>query len=213
MKRLLLFAARLYPFAWRRRYGNEFEALLEDVSPGWREVLDVFAGALTMQIKAVGALPVFGAVTGALAGMVIAMSTPQLFASSATFLLASPTAANRGAAVAKDVEAALQGVVGDSTAMKQATSVHLEGEGATTLVLSYQSADPQEAKRVADSLAAAIAEHGGTTTFKLLEAPSLATNPVSDDRGILAASGGGVGLLAGAIIRLVRARRRTAGTV
>ena len=34
MKTLVRWAARLYPAAWRERYGGELEALLEDVGPG-----------------------------------------------------------------------------------------------------------------------------------------------------------------------------------
>jgi hypothetical protein len=42
--------ARLYPSGWRRRYGDEFDALLEDVRPGWRELLNVLRGAFAMQL-------------------------------------------------------------------------------------------------------------------------------------------------------------------
>ena len=34
MRRWILLAANLYPRAWRVRYGEEFQALLEDVDPG-----------------------------------------------------------------------------------------------------------------------------------------------------------------------------------
>jgi hypothetical protein len=37
---------RLYPGAWRRRYGDEMEALLEDRRPTVRERLDLLRGAL-----------------------------------------------------------------------------------------------------------------------------------------------------------------------
>jgi len=41
MKRLLRLAARAYPAAWRVRYGVEFEALLDEVKPRWRDIVDV----------------------------------------------------------------------------------------------------------------------------------------------------------------------------
>jgi hypothetical protein len=44
--------ARLYPPAWRARYGPEFEALLEDAKLTWSDLLDVFAGALRERIVA-----------------------------------------------------------------------------------------------------------------------------------------------------------------
>lgn len=49
-ERLIRFAGRLYPAPWRRRYRIEFEALLEDASRDWRDVLDVLLGALRMQM-------------------------------------------------------------------------------------------------------------------------------------------------------------------
>ena len=50
MKRLLKLLARLYPSSWHRRYGAEFEALLEDSTPRIRDLYDVFLGALKMQM-------------------------------------------------------------------------------------------------------------------------------------------------------------------
>jgi hypothetical protein len=49
-ERLIRLAGRFYPASWRRRYGIEFEALLEDTSRDWRDVLDVLLGALKMQM-------------------------------------------------------------------------------------------------------------------------------------------------------------------
>ena len=67
------FAAGLYPAAWRARYGEEFEALLEDVGPVWRDVWNVLGGALKMQIvtwsfwKLVPALGMAGAIAAGVA--------------------------------------------------------------------------------------------------------------------------------------------------
>jgi len=51
MKRLALLIARLYPYAWRQRYGQELNALIEDSTPGPAVLLDTLQGALAMQIK------------------------------------------------------------------------------------------------------------------------------------------------------------------
>jgi len=48
MKRLILFIAKMYPRAWRERYGAEFEALLKDTGADGRIVVNVFFGAITM---------------------------------------------------------------------------------------------------------------------------------------------------------------------
>jgi hypothetical protein len=50
MKSIVRFLARLYPASWRARYGAEFDALLEEVAPSPRQGLDVFLGAMSMQI-------------------------------------------------------------------------------------------------------------------------------------------------------------------
>jgi LPS O-antigen subunit length determinant protein (WzzB/FepE family) len=71
MKPLVRLATRLYPSAWRKRYGNEFQALLEDVNPGWRELFDVFGGAIKMQLTTGATYMKLGA-GFALAGLLIA---------------------------------------------------------------------------------------------------------------------------------------------
>ncbi len=44
-------AARLYPAAWRARYGHELDILLEDAGASWTDLLDIVRGALTMQMS------------------------------------------------------------------------------------------------------------------------------------------------------------------
>jgi hypothetical protein len=51
MRRWIRLAAALYPRRWRERYSAEFQALIEDVNPGWREFTDVMLGALKMQMS------------------------------------------------------------------------------------------------------------------------------------------------------------------
>ncbi len=65
----LRWAARLYPAPWRRRYGAEFSALLEESGGGWRAFADVLKGALTMRIRS-GNLWKFVAACGVLGAVV-----------------------------------------------------------------------------------------------------------------------------------------------
>jgi len=73
MKRVIRFVVGLYPARWRRRYGVEFDALLGDIIPRWRDLFDVLKGALEMQIR-IGTLgksvAVFGVACALLAGAV-----------------------------------------------------------------------------------------------------------------------------------------------
>src|ERR1700674_4618752 len=87
---LIRFAGRLYPTSWRSRYGVEFEALLEDTSRDWRDLLDVLLGALKMQMTTWN----FGKITAAfgLAGVLLCgalsfIALPDKFTSDAVLLL------------------------------------------------------------------------------------------------------------------------------
>jgi hypothetical protein len=51
MKRLIRFVAKIYPRAWRNRYGEEFDALLDDTHANGRTALNVLTGAVGMQIQ------------------------------------------------------------------------------------------------------------------------------------------------------------------
>jgi len=50
MKRLLKFFARLYPSDWRKRYGVEYDALLEQGTPRVRDAFDVLRTAVEMHV-------------------------------------------------------------------------------------------------------------------------------------------------------------------
>lgn len=49
--RLARLVLSLYPLAFRRRYGEEMQALLEDCPPGPRGLLDLLWGALTVHLR------------------------------------------------------------------------------------------------------------------------------------------------------------------
>jgi hypothetical protein len=76
----------LYPPAWRARYGVEFQALLDETQPGWRDIVDVLSGGLQMRLRylrpslAVAAL----GIVGAIAAGGIAFVTASRFASTGT---------------------------------------------------------------------------------------------------------------------------------
>lgn len=46
MRTLIRWATRLYPRSWRDRYGPEFDALLGDIHPSWRDLFNVVGLAL-----------------------------------------------------------------------------------------------------------------------------------------------------------------------
>jgi hypothetical protein len=90
MRRAIRCAIRLYPAAWRERYGAEFEALLEEVRPGGRELRDILRGAMRMQMtvwnwrRTAGAF----ALAGAIVAGVIALRTPREYVSTTVMRVA-----------------------------------------------------------------------------------------------------------------------------
>jgi len=78
MKRILELLARLYPPNWRRRYGAEFDALLEDAAPSARDILDLLWGAFKMQITtwSFGRITVAGSLAGVLVAAAISFAVP-----------------------------------------------------------------------------------------------------------------------------------------
>ena len=62
MRNLIRWATKLYPPAWRDRYGVEFDALLNEVGPSWRDLFNVLGGALSVRARSLieGHVPVSG---------------------------------------------------------------------------------------------------------------------------------------------------------
>jgi hypothetical protein len=97
MTRLIRLVARLYPLGWRERYGNEFDALLEDVDADWLDLLNVLKGALAMQIRHFGMIAVTFAALGALVAGIVAHRIPEKYVSSDVVDVYSVVAANDAA--------------------------------------------------------------------------------------------------------------------
>jgi hypothetical protein len=89
MRNLARLLIRLYPASWRERYGEEFEALLEDSSPHWSAVFDLLKGAMKMRFS----LPTFPklalmlSISGLLTGLAISYMLPRIYVSRAELQL------------------------------------------------------------------------------------------------------------------------------
>jgi hypothetical protein len=79
------FLIRLYPATWRARYGEEFEALLEDSSAGWPVTFDLLKGAIQMQfsVPAFPKLALMLSITGLLIGLLVSTLLTPIYVSSA----------------------------------------------------------------------------------------------------------------------------------
>ncbi len=87
-------AARLYPAAWRARYGDELEVLLEDTGARWTDLLDILRGALLMQLSGIGFWKIAAGFTlaGALISGVWSLTVPDRYVSSAVLRIGEPDA-------------------------------------------------------------------------------------------------------------------------
>jgi hypothetical protein len=93
MKRLARHLIRLYPASWRRRYGEEFEALLEDSSPGIQGILDLMKGAIKMRltVPSFPRLALLLSTGGLLTGLGVSfVVTPQYVSTCTLMLIATP---------------------------------------------------------------------------------------------------------------------------
>ena len=219
MKRLLRVAARLYPRAWRDRYGEEFDVLIDDVTPHWRHVLNIVGGALIMQISRVAFVPVAAAVAGSIIGAVVSVAMPPVYASSSWVLVqTSGTAADTGERGQRIMTAI--GAVLEKTAFdKDAISVTLRGEPGSDPVLLEVSGSAGSARAAQQTTEQAmgalieanfLGEHRERTAGVQFRAVQPANLPTTAQRDTTrnSAVGAGLGLLVGGVVALVAHYRR-----
>lgn len=217
MRRLLRLAATLYPAHWRARYGREFEALLEDMDPGWPELLNIVNGGLVMRVKSIGLIPVGLAVAGMLVGTMVSLRIPDLYRSSATVTLKASDPQGVRAMLGKTFGPGSHPNKGMETAAWIRVAVDERGapqkDGATRLVIASADEDAARAQRVARQLVDLVAKTAAAQTasnapvrFEAISAPTLPTLLSGPSRTALAASGGAAGLLLGAVVSWFRRR-------
>jgi uncharacterized protein involved in exopolysaccharide biosynthesis len=224
MKRLLHLAARVYPAAWRKRYGAELDSLLDDVRPGYAAVWDVLKEGTKMQVKrsrVAAAAAAFG-VTGALAGGAVAFTTPDRFESSARIRLSPPTAEATGRL---DVPALLStafsranlaGIIErqdlyreersrghrplDDAAERMRGDIRVQLQSGSGVVrVSFQHGDPARAQRVAQDLVGQLSQSEGGSLIRVIDPPDRPRAPCGPNRLSITGFGLAVGALLGAI--------------
>ena len=96
---------RMYPSAWRCRYGSELEALIEDSNAGWRDGFDVLKGAVSMQSVRWPVIVGGCAVLGAVGGFAASFLLPQFYISRASVVVTAGVAP--GEALAATIRSAM----------------------------------------------------------------------------------------------------------
>jgi hypothetical protein len=172
MKNVLRLLTRLYPAWWRRRYGGELEALLED--SGSQDVWDLLRGAMEMQMKtwSFGRIVTVCGIAGVvLAGLVAFLLMPYPYQSTATlkitpldvdaFVSITEAAFTRNALTTivlnhklyrrERTRMQMEGVI---DRMRRAIVVRPVGPNLAQVSFSYE--DPVQAQRVSQDLVARI---------------------------------------------------------
>jgi len=109
MRRLIQLSTRLYPASWQQRYREEFHALLEEMTPRWRDVFNILQGAIQMQLRSLELWKLAAALglVGALAGGAVALSSSPSYTSTAILRSSSPAVADPFSIIAELARAAL----------------------------------------------------------------------------------------------------------
>ena len=236
MRFLLRLAVKLYPPAWRARYGVEFQALLDETQLGWRDIVDVLSGGLQMRLRylrpslAVAALGIVGAIG---AGG-IAFATASRFASTGTMTVrpaASSTASRAArledlmpglasAAFSRDV---LMGIIQQHHLYSSARSstedlvnrmrgdIRIQLISRSVVQVSFASTQARQAQPVANELMSQLVranlEAGRGSIVQVIDPPDEPRVFVSPRRVAVAGFGGlGGGALIGVLIGLLRRR-------
>lgn len=218
---LLLWVARLYPRAWRGRYGEEFAAMIEDLPEGrarWATAGDILRGALFMRVrKGVAGVAAVGALAGFVIAAGVSLAMPDRYITGAVVQVGGEVGDKELTAVVTrtlDAEVleqliakhSLYGSSGNATErMQQDVQVsftHRRADGSRALRISFVHTAPEMARRVARELTTVMMQ--GQSGLKLLDEPALPRTPMSPNRLSILMFGLNMGMVAGFGVGCVR---------
>jgi LPS O-antigen subunit length determinant protein (WzzB/FepE family) len=198
MQRLIRWTARLYPAPWRERYGEELDALVEDIQPQWKDLFNVLLGALRMQMTLWNSLKLVSAVAlaGALVAGVFAFRTADRYVSTAVMRIVPGGQADSDPQRTLD---RLQQRANQLLSRDKALRIRLEqaqGGGGPALVISCEYPDKLRSQAVVRELVSSFASE---KILEVLDPPNLPQRPLSPNRPLIVAAG----LLGGAVLGLL----------
>jgi hypothetical protein len=216
-------AARLYPRRWRKRYGAELHALIDDVSPGWLQLCDVMRGGMLMRIRTTNpaALAVALGVVGAGLAGIGALAAPARFESRGriTATAAGPTdPATVDEALHAVIERAAASAFGSGAVPR--AQIAVTRTAASEIQVAYTDSDPRRAREMTGQLMThaimanlTLAEQAGANPSSLLRMkittpPDLPQAPSRPYLLWLMVAGFGGGAMIGTAVGVVRRRAR-----
>ena len=216
MRQLIRWTARLYPAPWRDRYGEELDALLEDIQPQWEDLFNVLLGALRMQMTTWNSLKIVSvvALAGALVAGVFAFRTQDRYVSTAVMRIAPAGQADseRQKTLDRLQQITNQIVSRRNTAFRKALriqSLQTQGGGAPAFLISYEYPDKLKAQAVVRDLVSSFIQQNAAAQrnrqpsaveiLEVLDSPSLPQRHLFPNRPMIVT----VGLLGGAVLGLL----------
>ena len=211
-------AVRLYPRAWRARYGAELHALIDDEAPGWRAFIDVASGGVVMRIQtsnpaAMAAL--LGLAAALLAGGG-AFAAPARFESRGTIAatLTPDGGPADGALLLSVLGRAAESAFGAGTVPRAHIAV-TRTSAPTEIQIGYADADPERAREMTERLMTRAIEANSDLAasrtsglqLRIVTAPDLPRSPSRPYLVWLIAAGFGSGAVLGAALAFIRRRR------
>jgi uncharacterized protein involved in exopolysaccharide biosynthesis len=217
VRRLNRLAFRLYPAAWRKRYGAEFNALLNDVNPRWWDVLDILRGALQMQLTTWGTWKIAAAfgLFGMLAGGAASFIPPHSYTSTTVLRFLPPKGNDRvaGRLLVQDAlsRQSLTGIIHaerlyqsermkeplENTVERMRQDIRVAAAKTNTFGISFTYPDPVKAQLTARALANKIMSNATAVRLEVLDPPSMPVTPAGPNRLAVIGLGLGSGILTG----------------
>ena len=225
---LLLWAARLYPLAWRERYGEEFAAMIEDLPEGrarWTTVGDVVRGALFMRVRrGVMGMALMGGLAGLAMAAGVSLAMPDRYVTGALVRVERSVGDVALTAMVKrslepekleKLAAKYRLYGGEEAAIRIQQDVRVSyvkprADGSRAIRIDFEHGAPEVARQVASELTAALLQ--AETGLTLLDSPLLPTTPAFPNRLNILIFGCAVGLVFGlgtGYLRTVAERFRT----
>ena len=209
----MLWAARLYPLAWRERYGEEFAAMIEDLPEGrarWTTVGDVVRGALFMRVRrGVMGMALMGGLAGLAMAAGVSLAMPDRYVTGALVRVERSVGDVALTAMVKrslepekleKLAAKYRLYGGEEAAIRIQQDVRVSyvkprADGSRAIRIDFVHGVPEVARQVAGELTAALLQ--AETGLTLLDAPALPRTPVFPNRLNILIFGWAVGLVFG----------------
>jgi hypothetical protein len=222
MKWLLRRVARLYPSAWRDRYGEEFDLLVQQMTPRPRYIVDILFGAVAMHLSRATRLSFVAglSIAGAITGTLVSLNGSPVYLSSSRVQVSVPDERVVGDERGRTIRSAIEVTLDTAALDRRTVAVRVAEESAvapTLLEVTALGDSPEGALQATQKAlkamisgavqGAALRPSDYAVQFKVV---TPAGDGVMTDRRILRNSvvGAAAGSMAGGALAVLGYRRR-----